>query len=109
MLVSLEDWMDTPLQGAEGPIGRVEDFLFDDGEWEICYLVVNAGNWLGPRQVVLPVEAVQRPSPDAPRTFISLVDKEVVRNSPALDTLKPVSRQQELALRQYYGWPASWG
>jgi len=109
MLVSLEDWMDAPLQGAEGLLGKVEDFLFDDGSWEIRYLVVNAGNWLGPKRVVLPVEMVQLPSADEPREFISHVGKEQVRNSPTADSLRPVSRQQEAALRQYYGWPSWWG
>ena len=109
MLVSLEDWMDAPLQGVEGLLGKVEDFLFDDDEWEIQYLVVNAGNWLGPKRVVLRVEAVQVPSADGPRAFVSRLGREQVRNSPAVDSLRPVSRQQEVALRQYYGWPSSWG
>jgi hypothetical protein len=31
-----------------------------------------------------------------------------VRNSPDVDTEKPVSRQQEIAMREYFGWQADW-
>jgi len=34
--------------------------------------------------------------------------KEQVRNSPDVDTEKPVSRQQEIAMREYFGWRTDW-
>jgi hypothetical protein len=34
--------------------------------------------------------------------------KEQLRNGPDVDSKKPVSRQQEIAMREYFGWPAYW-
>jgi hypothetical protein len=33
---------------------------------------------------------------------------EQVRNAPGVESDQPVSRQEEIALQQYYGWPAYW-
>ena len=35
--------------------------------------------------------------------------KEQVRNSPDIDTDRPVSRQREAELRKYYDWAPYWG
>jgi hypothetical protein len=37
------------------------------------------------------------------------ITKEQVRNSPDIDTHKPVSRQHELEYFEYYGYPYYWG
>jgi hypothetical protein len=38
----------------DGPLGTVNDFLFDDSTWLIRWLVVDTGNWLSGRKVLLP-------------------------------------------------------
>jgi hypothetical protein len=37
------------------------------------------------------------------------VTKDQVKNSPGIDSHKPVSRQHELAYSAYYGYPCYWG
>lgn len=39
------------------------------------------------------------------RTFQVRLTKEQVRHSPDVDSKKPVSRQQEIAMKEYHGWP----
>ncbi|HEY8804263.1 MAG TPA: PRC-barrel domain-containing protein, partial [Clostridium sp.] len=34
-------------------IGKVKEFYFDDHFWAIRYLIVNTGNWLTGRQVII--------------------------------------------------------
>jgi uncharacterized protein YrrD len=107
MLHDLETLMGASLIATDGEMGSVRNFLFDDQSWTIRYLVVDVGGWLARSAVVLAVTAVERPD-WAKKTFHSRLTKEQVRNSPDVDTEKPVSRQQEIAMKEYLGLPDFW-
>jgi hypothetical protein len=92
---------------TDGEIGSIRNFLFDDESWTIRYLVVDVGRWLSRRAVVLAITTVEQPD-WVKRTFPVHVTKEQVRNSPDVDTERPVSRQQEVAMQEYFGWPIFW-
>lgn len=40
-LVSCQAWLDAPVEGETGLVGRVEDFLFDDAEGFMPYVVIS--------------------------------------------------------------------
>ena len=42
------------IAASDGHIGTVSDFLFDDTSWRVRWLVVDTGNWLSGRKVLLP-------------------------------------------------------
>jgi uncharacterized protein YrrD len=107
MLHSLEDLNGASVIATDGEMGKVCNFLFDDQSWNIRYLVVEVGSWLARRAVVLAITAVDQPD-WAKKTFHVRLTKEQVRNSPDIDAEKPVSRQQEIAMKDYFGWPAYW-
>jgi hypothetical protein len=46
------------LHSADGEIGKVKDFYFDDQHWTVRYLIVDTGNWLIGRQVLISPHAV---------------------------------------------------
>jgi len=96
------------VRAKDGDLGRVEDFYFDDHRWIIRYMVVDTRRWLQGRQVLISTAALKRPDWKA-RAFPVNLTKEQVRNSPSIDTDKPVSRQHEVALHDYYEWPVYWG
>jgi hypothetical protein len=107
MLRSLQDVVGASMFATDGEIGKICSFLFDDRSWMICYLVVDVGSWLARRYVVISVSVLDQPDwQDG--TLRACLTKELVRDSPNVDTKKPVSRQQEIAMREYYGWPAYW-
>jgi hypothetical protein len=33
------------IQALDGDLGRLEDFIIDDGTWTIRYLIINTGTW----------------------------------------------------------------
>ena len=74
-------------------------FFFDDKTWAIRYLVVDTGAWLPGRRVLISPIALGQPD-WAGQFFPVKLTMEQVRNSPDIDTDKPVSRQQE-SLLQY--------
>jgi uncharacterized protein YrrD len=108
MLHSLEDVAGVSVIATDGEIGKVRNFLFDDQTWKLRYFVVDVGTWLSRKAVLISVSAVDQPDWEG-KTFHAHLTKEQVRHSPDVDSTKPVSLQEEIAMNKYFGWPAYWG
>jgi hypothetical protein len=108
MLRSMNDLNDYEIVATDGNVGHVKDFLFDDVAWVVRYFVVETGNWLSSRKVLISPISIEKPN-WAERILPVLITKEQVRNSPDIDTEKPVSRQHEFEYSGYYGYPNYWG
>lgn len=91
----------------DGDIGRVKDLHFDDQSWTVRALVVDTGTWLTGRQVIVSPAAVRDIDQDGGRLRTDL-DRAKVEGSPGLEASRPVSRQHEVELYGYYGWPYYW-
>jgi hypothetical protein len=96
------------IKGTDGEIGHVEDVYFDDEAWAIRYLVVDTGSWLTSRKVLISPHSVTQP-PGTSRIIDVSLTRERVKNSPEIDTHRPVSRQHEREYLGYYGYPTYWG
>ena len=96
------------VHAKDGEIGTVEEFYFDDHSWTVRYMIVNTGTWLSGREVLISTVALRKPAWKA-RAFPVNLTRRQVENSPGIDTAKPVSRQHESLLHEYYGWPIYWG
>ncbi|WP_158737948.1 PRC-barrel domain-containing protein [Alteribacillus sp. YIM 98480] len=95
------------LEATDGSIGRIEDFYFDDESWVIRYLVVNANPWLpGEKKLLSPI-SVERIDP-AEQTILVDLTKEQIKNTPPMDTERPVSRKQEVDFHRYFGYGLYW-
>lgn len=96
------------LHATDGAIGHVKDFYFDDQSWMVRYLVVDTGNWLTGRQVLLASEAFAEieANPESIRVDLS---KHQIEKSPSFGTHLPISRRYEEEYYSYYGWPTYWG
>ena len=92
---------------SNGHLGTVSDFLFDDVSWLIRWLVVDTGNWLSGRKVLLPAFALGHLDPEK-REFSVRLTRQEVKDSPDIDTKRPVSRQMEANVYDYYGWSPYW-
>ena len=64
--------------------GHVCDFLMDRQSWAIRQLVVKIGHRFTGKEIVIPVNAVERISYDESTVFVKMT-KEAVENSPAFD------------------------
>ena len=107
MLHDLNTLVGTSIIATDGEIGTVREFLFDDRSWRVRYLVVDVGDWFQRRAVVLAIADLEQPD-WAKKCFKVHFTREQVRESPDIDTEKPVTRQQEIAMEQYYGQWAAW-
>jgi sporulation protein YlmC with PRC-barrel domain len=96
------------ITATDGMIGEVGEFYFDDQSWKIRYLIVKTGNWLSERKVLISPDVIIK-QPWTSGLFPVNLTKEQVKNSPDIDTDKPVSRQQEIELYGHYQWESYWG
>jgi hypothetical protein len=108
MLRSMKDLEGYAIRATDGTLGHVTDFYFDDEAWVIRYLVVDTGSWLSSRKVLISPIAISHPNLTEKLLPVSIT-KEQVKNSPNIDTEKPVSRQHEIRYLSYYGYPLYWG
>jgi len=108
MLRELRNMLGFAIAATDGGVGHATDFYFDDEAWVIRYLVVETGRWLSGRKVLISPMAIGEPNWKL-ETFPTRLTREQVRNSPDIDTDKPVSRQHELEYSGFYGYPYYWG
>jgi hypothetical protein len=96
------------IAARDGRIGTVNDILFDDVSWLVRWLVVDTGKWLSGRKVLLPPSVLGQLDPRGREFAVSLIMQQV-KDSPDIDTERPVSRQIETNIYDYYGWHPYWG
>lgn len=96
------------VHALDGEIGRVDEILFDDEHWTVRYLIVNTGNWLVGRKVLISPMALGLLDWDRFTLNVNLT-REQIRNSPGVEADQPVSRQWEMDYYDYYAWPYYWG
>ncbi|KAF2406734.1 PRC-barrel domain-containing protein [Pseudomonas antarctica] len=108
MLRSMQDLKDYTIAATDGDIGEVKDFYFDNEAWVIRYFIVETGAWFFSRKVLITPSSIQRPEWEQRRLQVAIT-QEQVKNSPDIDTDKPVSRQHERQYLNYYGYPYYWG
>jgi sporulation protein YlmC with PRC-barrel domain len=107
MLYNIRDIQGFTIRATDGDLGSVRTFYFDDASWVVRYLVVDTGYWLPGRRVLIAPECIGAADPSQEVLSVNLTQEEV-KHSPDIDTDKPVSKQQEMRLRQHYNWPSYW-
>jgi sporulation protein YlmC with PRC-barrel domain len=114
MIQSLKHLSGFAIEAPDGTIGKVKNAYFDDSEWAVRYLIVDTGNWLTGRDVLISPLFVNGVDTDAATVQVTL-SREQVKDSPGIDFDKPVSRQQEAEYFRHYrsfgywGGPFVWG
>lgn len=107
MLRSLTEPEGYRLSATDGEIGRCRDFLFDDTDWAIRYMVADTGGWLSGRKVLISPAFLERPDWDARRFPVALTRKQI-EDSPPLDSDAPVSRRYERTYHDFFATPYYW-
>ncbi|HLY54652.1 MAG TPA: PRC-barrel domain-containing protein [Stellaceae bacterium] len=96
------------IEASDGRLGTVSDLLFEDVGWVLRWAVVDTGNWLHGRKVLLPLSVLGKPDP-AHRQIPVKLTMQQVKASPDINTDLPVSQQMEMHVYDYYGWDPHWG
>jgi sporulation protein YlmC with PRC-barrel domain len=95
------------LGAIDGEIGKIKELYLDDESWNIRYWVVDTGDWLPKKKVLIAVQSLLDPDWDND-IFETNLTLDQIKNSPDIDTDKPVSRQQEVKLNEHFSWQNYW-
>jgi sporulation protein YlmC with PRC-barrel domain len=95
------------LIARDGAIGSIEDVFFDDDRWGVRYLVVDTGEWLPGRRVLISPASLERGGAEPDGVRVNLT-REQVETAPPVGSDQPVSRRYEMAHARHFGYPYYW-
>lgn len=107
MLYRVEKLIGMSVGASDGDIGKIKDIYFDDHRWAVRYLVIETGDWLDEREVLISPFVIESIDWDDRKVHANLT-KQKIQDSPPSDTHMPISRQHEVDLRNHYGYPEYW-
>jgi hypothetical protein len=107
MLRSFKDILGSVLDAQDGQIGHSDDFLFDDVQCTVRYLVVKTGGLLGRKRVLISPLGVAHADWEK-RSLRLRLTRQQIEESPDVDTDQPVFRKMETLTLDHYGWPYYW-
>lgn len=96
------------IEGSDGGIGHVEDFIFDDKTWTVHYLIVDTRNWWpGGKKVLIAIHWIDDINWVDTIVRVNLT-REQIKNSPEYNADVPLDREYESNLHTYYGRKTYW-
>jgi hypothetical protein len=95
------------IKARDGMIGHVDDFILDDENWTVRYLVVDTRKWLIGKRVLVSPLWVADVRWDQREVEVDLTRAQV-KDSPEFKPDEPVNRTYEARLYDYYGRPHYW-
>jgi sporulation protein YlmC with PRC-barrel domain len=93
------------VEGSDGTIGHIEDFIIDDETWGVRYLVVNTRNWWFGKNVLVAPQWANRISWAERKVYVGL-SRQAIKGSPEWNGADAINRAYEARLYDYYGRPA---
>jgi hypothetical protein len=94
------------IQATDGEIGHVDDFLVDDVAWTIRYMIVDTGNWLPGKKVLVSPRWIAHVDWKNSDVYVNL-SREAVKTGPEYDADK-LDREYEKQLYKHYGQENLW-
>ena len=99
--VSMEAVTGYHIHASDGEIGHVEDFLVEDADWTIQYLVVDTQNWWPGKKVLISPRSAREI--DCMDHLVNLnVGRQKVKDSPACNACTAVDQAYERHFHSYY-------
>jgi hypothetical protein len=95
------------IHARDGKIGHVGDFIVDDANWVIRYVVVDTHELLPGRKVLIVPKWVESINWSDQIMELDL-ERKLIEHGPVFDPTAPVNRRDESRLYDYYGRPAYW-
>jgi hypothetical protein len=95
------------IAAIDGEIGHVEDFILEDTQWIIRYLVIDTRNWLPGRKVLVSPLWLQDIVWEEKKVYVDL-HRNVIENSPEYQPGQLIHREYEVRLYDHYDEPKYW-
>ncbi len=92
------------VHASDGDIGHVQDFLVDDQNWLLAYLVVDTSYWWIGKHVLVSPFAVNAISYSTSKVLLSITQDQV-KASPPWAPNDPTDEVYQKSLHSHYQWP----
>lgn len=92
------------IRATDDAVGHVEDFLFDDEDWSIRFMLVDTRNWWPGKHVLVSPQLVKSVSWGDSNVFVD-ISREAVESSLEFDWSNPPSRDTATSLYRDSGRP----
>lgn len=89
------------IHAIDGEIGEAEDFIIDDTSWAIHFMVVDTGNWLPGKKVLISPKWIREIKWETSEVFVDL-SVDAIKNSPEYDPEVTFPETYETTLYEYY-------
>jgi sporulation protein YlmC with PRC-barrel domain len=95
------------IEGSDGAIGHVDDFVVDDESWEVRYLVVDTSNWWFGNKVLVAPHWASRISWGERKVYVD-VSRQAIKDSPEWNPTATIDRAYEEHLYDHHGRTPYW-
>ncbi len=95
------------IQARDGELGHVDDFILDDDDWAIRYLLVDTRHWLSGKKILVSPQWIEAIDWAESTIRIDLL-RDTIRNAPQRDESTSITREFEAKLYEYYQREAYW-
>jgi PRC-barrel domain len=86
----------------DGKIGRVHDFIINDDDWHLSYIVVRLGTLFFGRRVLIPTHWIARISFGRRGIYVNLA-RFAIKEAPAYSASTTITREFEQRVHDHYG------
>jgi hypothetical protein len=94
------------VQATDGDIGHVEDFIIDEDNWSIRYLVVDTRSWWSGGHVLISPQWVEKVSWGAGALLVKL-SRDAIQSAPPYNS-ETLNRDYEAKLNGHYNTRGYW-
>jgi hypothetical protein len=95
------------MHAQDGEIGLVKDFVVDDIQWCVRYLVIHLGLMFLGKDALLAPEWIERISVDGAEVFVNL-PRSTIKDAPEYNSALPLGRAYEQRLHDHYSRRGYW-
>jgi hypothetical protein len=89
------------INALDGEIGRITNFIIDDLDWAVRYIVVDTNKWLPGRKVLIALDWVKQVN-ESDKTLTVDVTRKMIEEAPPYRPEEPIDRDFETALFDHY-------
>lgn len=91
------------IHASDDKFGHIDDLIIDDEKWQVLDVVIDTKSFFGwKKQILLPIESIQKISYVKQEVFIDLSKKEI-EAAPEFDPAQAVNEAYEKVFYDFYG------
>src|SRR6185369_5857233 len=95
------------IQALDQVFGHVEQFIFDEANWAIRYLIADSRNWWPGKHFLLAPQWIAWVSWSEARVYVDF-DREAIQRSPEYEPANEITRDYEQKLFAHYNRKPYW-